>query len=42
MIDDQESDERYQIGENKEETLHTDIKVLKLQKLSSQKIYGLS
>ena len=37
MIDDKDSDERYQIGENKEETLNTDIEVLKLQKLSLQK-----
>ena len=31
MIDDKESDERDHIGENKEETLNTDIEVLKLQ-----------
>ena len=37
IIDDKESNERYQISENKEETLNTDIEVLKLQKLSSQK-----
>ena len=37
MIDDKEYDERYQIGENKEETLNTDIEVLKLQKLSLHK-----
>ena len=30
MIDHKESDERYQIGENKEEILNTDIEVLKL------------
>ena len=37
MIDDKEYDERDQIGEDKEETLNTDIEVFKLQKLSSQK-----
>ena len=37
MIDDKEYDEIYQIGENKEETLNTDIEVLKLQKLSLHK-----
>ena len=37
MIDDKESDERYQIGENKENKLNTFIEVLKLRKLSSQK-----
>ena len=37
MMDDKESDGRYQIGENKEETLNTDTEVLILQKLSSQK-----
>ena len=42
MIDDKESDEIYQIGENKEETLNIDIEVLKLRKLISQKIYRLS
>ena len=30
MIDHKESDERYQIGENKEEILNTNIEVLKL------------
>ena len=34
-IDDKESDERDQIDERKEETLNTDIEVLKLQKLST-------
>ena len=42
MIDDKESDEIYQIGENKEETLNIDIEVLKLRKFISQKIYRLS
>ena len=37
MINDKESDEIDQIGENKEETLNTDIEVLKIRKLSSQK-----
>ena len=37
MMDDKESDGRYQIGENKEETLNTDTEVLKLQKLSYHK-----
>ena len=37
MIDDRESDERDKISENKEETLNTEIEVLKLRKLSSQK-----
>ena len=37
MIDDRKSAERDQIGENKEETLNTDIEVLKLRKLSSRK-----
>ena len=37
MIDDKGSDERDQIGENKEETLNTNTEVLKLGKLSSQK-----
>ena len=37
MIDDKESNERYQIFENKEETLNTNIEVLILRKLSSQK-----
>ena len=37
MIDEKESDERYQIGENKENKLSTFIEVLKLRKLSSQK-----
>ena len=37
MIDVKEDDERYQFGENKEETLNTDIEVLKLRKLSLQK-----
>ena len=37
MICDKESDEIYQIGENKEETSNTYIEVLKLKKLSSQK-----
>ena len=37
MIDDKEYDEIYQIGENKEETLNTDIEVLKLRKLSLHK-----
>ena len=37
MIYDKESYERGQIGETKEETLNTDIEVLKLHKLNSQK-----
>ena len=37
MIDDKEYDKIYQIGENKEETLNTDIEVLKLRKLTLQK-----
>ena len=37
MIDDKGSDERYKIGENKEETLNTNIEVLKPRKLGSQK-----
>ena len=37
MIDDKEYNERDQIGEIKEETLNTDIEVLKLQKNRSQK-----
>ena len=37
MIDDKESDEIYQIGENEEEILNTDIKALKLRKLSSKR-----
>ena len=40
MSDEKESDERNQIGENKEETLNTDIEVLKLRKLSSQNSIG--
>ena len=35
MIDDKESDERYQIDENDEDILTYDIEVLKLGKLSS-------
>ena len=38
MIDDKESNERYQISKNKKKTLNTDIEVLILRKLSSQKI----
>ena len=37
IIDDRESDEIYQIGENMEEKLNRDIEVLKLRKLISQK-----
>ena len=37
MIDDKESDEKYEIGKNKEESLNTDIEFSKLQKISSQK-----
>ena len=37
MIDDRIYYERYHIGENKEETLNTDIEALKLRKFSSQK-----
>ena len=37
IIDDKESVDRDQIGENKEEELNTDIEVFKLRKLSSQK-----
>ena len=40
IIDDKESDERDQIGENKEEILNTDIEILELQKLSSQKKFN--
>ena len=35
MTDEKECDERYNIGENKEETFNTYIEVLKLRKLSS-------
>ena len=35
MIDDKESDERYQIGENDKEIVADDIEVLKLRKLIS-------
>ena len=37
MIDDQEYGERDQIGENEEERLNEDIKVLKLEKNSSKR-----
>ena len=37
IIDDKKSDERDQIGENKEETLNKDTEVLKLGRLSLQK-----
>ena len=37
MIDDNEYDEKYHIGENKKDTLNTDIEVLKLQKMGLQK-----
>ena len=37
MIDDKKSGERAQVSENKEETLNTDVGVLKLVKLSLQK-----
>ena len=37
MIDEKESDERDQIGENEEEIFNTDKKVLKLRKLSSKR-----
>ena len=37
MSDDKESDERYHIGENDEETVTDFIEVLKLGKLSLQK-----
>ena len=37
MIDDKESDERYQIGGNEEEKLNTDIEVLKLRELVSKR-----
>ena len=36
-IDNKESDERYPIGENREDSLNTDIEVLKLRTSSSQK-----
>ena len=42
IIDDKSYDAIDQIGENKEETLNTDIEVLKMRKLISQKIYRLS
>ena len=37
MIDDKEYYERYQIGENEEEILNSDIKVSKLGKLISKR-----
>ena len=37
MIHDKESDERDQIGENKKEKLNTDIELLNLRKLSSER-----
>ena len=37
MIGDKKSDEMYCIDENEEEILNTDIKVLKLIKLSSRR-----
>ena len=39
FIDDKESDERYQISKNDKEKIIEDIEILKLQNLSSQKIY---
>ena len=42
MSDDKEYDERYQIGENDEDSLTDETEVLKLGKLSSQKnIYNI-
>ena len=40
LIDEKEYNERYQISENKEERLNTDIVVLIVRKLSSQKKKG--
>ena len=37
IIDEKQYEERDKIGENREETLNTDIEVLKLRKLISQK-----
>ena len=39
LIDDKESDERYQISKNDEEKIIEDIEIMKLQHLSSKKIY---
>ena len=39
MIYDKESDERYQIGENKEEIFNTDIEVLQQKYLVPRYIY---
>ena len=39
LIDDKESDERYQISKNDQEKIIEDIEIMKLQNLSSQKIY---
>ena len=42
MTDDKEYDKRDNIGENKEETLNTDIELLNMRKLSSKKcIYNV-
>ena len=41
MIDGKESDERYQIGENKEEIFNTDIEVLQQKYLVPRYIYNV-